>query len=151
MLCCRRVLRASGDSLQFTYTEVDWCSIFTLHLDPSAGLSRPVCRLSCWQQHSVNNNRSSYIYIIFSGFGGLEVACWPLVPRFVGSNPVEAIGFFRAKKSSARLPSEREVKPFAPCRIFAACKRTWKCMRGSRSFWSKLPAISHRSSSSFHY
>ena len=41
-----------------------------------------------------------------SGFGGLEVACWPLVPKFAGSNPTEAVGFFRAKKSSARLPSE---------------------------------------------
>jgi hypothetical protein len=41
-----------------------------------------------------------------SGFGGLEVACWPLVPKFVGSNPAEAVGFLRAKKSSARLPSE---------------------------------------------
>ena len=41
-----------------------------------------------------------------SGFGGLEVACWPLVPKFAGSNPAEAVGFFRAKKSSAHLPSE---------------------------------------------
>ena len=41
-----------------------------------------------------------------SGFGGLEVVCWPLVPKFAGSNPAEAVGFFRAKKSSARLPSE---------------------------------------------
>ena len=32
-----------------------------------------------------------------SGFGGLEVACWPLVPKFAGSNPAEAVGFFRAK------------------------------------------------------
>ena len=39
-------------------------------------------------------------------FGGLEVECWPLVPKFAGSNPAEAVGFFRAKKSSARLPSE---------------------------------------------
>ena len=31
---------------------------------------------------------------------------WPLVPKFAGSNPAEAVGFFRAKKSSARLPSE---------------------------------------------
>jgi hypothetical protein len=30
----------------------------------------------------------------------------PLVPKFAGSNPAEAVGFFRAKKSSARLPSE---------------------------------------------
>jgi hypothetical protein len=41
-----------------------------------------------------------------SGFGGLEVARWPLVPKFASSNPAEAVGFFRAKKSSARLPSE---------------------------------------------
>ena len=31
-----------------------------------------------------------------SGFGGLEVACWPLLPKFAGSNPAEAFGFFRA-------------------------------------------------------
>ena len=30
----------------------------------------------------------------------------PLVPKFAGSNPAKAVGFFRVKKSSARLPSE---------------------------------------------
>ena len=40
-----------------------------------------------------------------SGFGGLEVACWSLVPKFAGSNPAEAVGFFSTKKSSARLCS----------------------------------------------
>jgi len=46
--------------------------------------------------------------IIFNNpvYGGLEVACWPLVPKFAGSNPAEAVGFLRAKKSSARLPPE---------------------------------------------
>ena len=39
-------------------------------------------------------------YVFVNGFGGLEVACWPLVPKFAGSNPAEAIGFLRAKKSS---------------------------------------------------
>jgi hypothetical protein len=38
-------------------------------------------------------------------FGGLEVACWPLVPKFAGSNPAEAVGFNK-KKSTTRLPSE---------------------------------------------
>jgi hypothetical protein len=28
------------------------------------------------------------------------------LPKFAGSNPAEAVGFFRAKESSARLPSE---------------------------------------------
>jgi len=41
-----------------------------------------------------------------SDFGGLGVACWALVPKFTGTNPAEAIGFLRAKKSSARLSSE---------------------------------------------
>ena len=41
-----------------------------------------------------------------SGFGGLEVACWPLVLEFAGSDPAEVVEFFRAKNSSARLPSE---------------------------------------------
>ena len=49
-----------------------------------------------------------FVSVILSsiGFGGLELACWPLVPKFAGSNPAEAVGFLRAKKSSARLPSE---------------------------------------------
>ena len=34
---------------------------------------------------------------VFCCFDGLEVACWPLVPKFAGSNPAEAVGFFRAK------------------------------------------------------
>ena len=28
------------------------------------------------------------------------------IPKFMGTNPAKAVGFFRAKKSSARLPSE---------------------------------------------
>jgi hypothetical protein len=46
------------------------------------------------------------VYISLSGFDGLGVACWPLVPKFAVSNPAEAVGFLRAKKSSARLDSE---------------------------------------------
>ena len=42
----------------------------------------------------------------YSGFGGLEVACWPLVSKFAGSQPAETFGFLGRKKSSARLPSE---------------------------------------------
>jgi hypothetical protein len=52
----------------------------------------------------------------FSGFGGLGVACWPLVPKFAGSNPAEKILI---------TPSfGGEVKPSVPCRRFAACKRS---------------------------
>ena len=45
-------------------------------------------------------------YYCHISFGGLQVACWPLVPKFAGSNAAEAVRFLRAKKSSARLPSE---------------------------------------------
>jgi hypothetical protein len=31
------------------------------------------------------------------GFGGLEEACWPSVPKFAGLNPAEAVGFLRRK------------------------------------------------------
>ena len=32
-------------------------------------------------------------------FGDLEVACWPLVSKFAGSNPAEAVGFLRVNKN----------------------------------------------------
>ena len=59
-------------------------------------------------------------------FGGLGVACWPLVPNFAGSNPAEAVGFFRAKKIVSTPSFGGEVKPSVPCRRFAACKRSLK-------------------------
>jgi hypothetical protein len=41
---------------------------------------------------------SGSLHFEVSGFGGLEVACWPLVPKFAGSKPVEAVGFLRVNK-----------------------------------------------------
>jgi hypothetical protein len=56
-----------------------------------------------------------------SGFGGLEVACWPFVPKFPGSQPAEAVGFLG--------PSfEGEVKPSVPCRSFTTCRRSLNVM-----------------------
>ena len=34
---------------------------------------------------------------VLHGFGGLGVVCWPLVPKFAGSNPAEAVGFLGRK------------------------------------------------------
>jgi hypothetical protein len=51
-----------------------------------------------------NIRKNSYQCV--RGFGGLEDAFWPLVPKFAGSNRAETVGFFRAKKSPACLPSE---------------------------------------------
>ena len=49
--------------------------------------------------YTVLTEISLFTYIFLSGFGGLEVACWPLVPKFAGSNPAEAVGFLRVNKS----------------------------------------------------
>ena len=43
---------------------------------------------------------------IISGFGGLEVACWPLVPKFEGSNPAEAVGRKNPKHAFLRRGSK---------------------------------------------
>jgi hypothetical protein len=52
-------------------------------------------------------------YPSHSGFSGLEVACWPLVPKFVGSQKILGTPSFGG-----------EVKPSVPCRSFTACKRS---------------------------
>ena len=49
---------------------------------------------------SFNLNRSlvdNFFYICVSGFGGLEVVYWPLVPKFAGSHPAEAVEFLGRK------------------------------------------------------
>ena len=68
-----------------------------------------------------------------------------------GFKPGRSRRIFQGEKILSTPSFGREVKPFVPCRIFSAHKRTRKCMRGSRSFRSKLPVISRPSSSSFHY
>jgi len=51
--------------------------------------------------------------IYLSGFGGLEVPCWPLVPQVRGFAPEKILS----------TPSfGGEVKPSVPCRSFTACK-----------------------------
>ena len=65
-------------------------------------------RTAAFRHRSHHQDVLTKVSLCESGFGGLglEVTCWPLVPKFAGSNPAEAVGFFRAKKSSARVPSE---------------------------------------------
>jgi hypothetical protein len=48
-----------------------------------------------------------------SGFGGLEVACSPLVPKFVGSHPAEAMGFL-GRKNPQRAFLRRGSKAVGP-------------------------------------
>ena len=84
-------------------------------------------------------------YNVQCGFDGLGVACWPLVPKFAGSNPAETVGFLGRKNLST--PSFKgEVKPQVPCRRFAACKRSIN-LRGSRNLGKITGQISR---SQFH-
>ena len=65
----------------------------------------------------------STTFVRSSDFGGLEVPCWPLVPKFAVSHPAEAVGLGRKKILST--PSfAGDVKLSVPCRSFTACKRT---------------------------
>ena len=68
-------------------------------------------------------HKEFFFFLIFphNGFGGLEVACWPLVPEFAGSNPAEAVGLLRInKKSSAR----RGAWMFVCCDCFVLSGRS---------------------------
>jgi hypothetical protein len=75
----------------------------------------------------VQGKRTDLTHVVtlkMGGFGGLVVSMLASGTQdLAGSNPADAVGFFRAKKSTACLPS-------VPCRRFAACKRTlrftWK-------------------------
>ena len=70
--------------------------------------------------------RQSCLYVCtvtrVSGFGGLEVACWPLVLKFAGSHPAEAVGFLGRKKILSTASFGGKITPSVPC-SFTACKR----------------------------
>jgi len=52
------------------------------------------CSLSLFSRSS---HQSAVANFLVSGFGGLEVGCWPMVPKFAGSHPAEAVGFLGRK------------------------------------------------------
>jgi len=74
-------------------------------------------------------------------FGGLEVECWSLVPKFAGSHPAEAVGFLGAKKILSTPSFGGEVKPSVPCHSSTACKRSLNVTWNS-AFRQNLPDIS---------
>jgi len=94
------------------------------------GSSYARCNKSSWPSFVLLYEGCPFITLCHSGFGGLEVACWPLVPNFVGSHPAEAVGFLGRKKILSTPSFGGEVNPSVPCRSVTACKRslnvTWK-------------------------
>jgi hypothetical protein len=89
------------------------------------------------KEHSPSANE--ILSSIQKGFGGLEVACWPLVPKFAGSNPAEAVGFF-GRKNPQHASLWRGSKAVCPTSCFTAYKRTQKWR--SRHFRQNFSAIS---------
>jgi len=59
------------------------------------------------------------------GFGGIEVACWPLVPKFGGLEVAcwPLVPKFWGEEILSTPSFGGEVKPSVPCRSFTACKR----------------------------
>ena len=60
-----------------------------------------ICRPHKLGAHQFQGKIKLYIYT--SSFVDLEVACWPLVPKFAGSNPTEAVGFLRVTKNPQQV------------------------------------------------
>ena len=71
-------------SSRFAGTRVSECGVI------SKGLFRYVAHML---RHSYRTQTLKMNSVCSSetSFGGLEVACWPLVPKFAGSNPAEKI------------------------------------------------------------
>ena len=68
-----------------------------------------------------------------------------------GFKPGRSRRIFQGGKILSTPSFEREVKPFAPCRRFTACKRSLNVTWKSGIFRQNSSAISRPSSSSFHY
>jgi hypothetical protein len=52
--------------------------------------------------------------VTVSDIGGLDVGCWPLEAKLAGSNPDEAVGFFRAKKILSTQSFRKGSKAVGP-------------------------------------
>jgi hypothetical protein len=67
--------------------------------------------------NATNTSKLTVAYLVtpyVSGFGGLEVTCWPLVPKFEGSHPAEAFGFLRQKIILSTPSFGGKLKPSVP-------------------------------------
>ena len=92
LLCC-------NTELSYLCCIASQCSVLLTSMSVMSELNLSFrIRISFWM--------ISFCVVYYCRFGGLGVACWPLVPKFAGSNPAETVGFLRTKKSSVRFPSE---------------------------------------------
>ena len=80
------------------------------------------------------------MYVIFplSGLSGLEVACWPLVPKFAGSNLAEAIGFLGVNKNPRHVGGHGYLSV-----VIVVCCQV-EVTATDHSFRGVLPTVVHR-------
>ena len=74
----------------------------TANLPPNYMTTAQRVTISINIQYTVRGSNSVLRLAILtevSGFGGAELACWPLIPNFEGSNPAEAVGFLKGDKN----------------------------------------------------
>jgi hypothetical protein len=50
------------------------------------------CPVSTYIFNAIHHFKAQ-VYGSLGRFGGLDVGCWPLVPKFTGSHLAEAVGF----------------------------------------------------------
>jgi len=94
---------------------------------PETLTAAPGLQWDCFTFTFTSQYHSSNAYIIYptrtvgfylvnpqpSCFGGLEVACWPLVPKFTGLHPAEAVEFL-GQKNPQHAFLRRENKAVGP-------------------------------------
>jgi hypothetical protein len=93
-----------------------------------------------YQMKPACNGKNNFVpYGPISGFGGLEVACWPT--QVCGFKPGQSLRIFKGKKILSTPSFGGEAKPSVPCRRFVACKRSLE-LRGCRILGKICPNIS---------
>ena len=81
------------------------------------GSSRVKFTFYSWHFEKFRNCNTRFtlqVCINISGFSGLEVACCPLVLKFAGSNPAEAVGFFQGEKNPQHALLRKRSKVVFP-------------------------------------
>ena len=93
-------------------------------LGPTKPLIQFVPEMMVTNYQSKLRNLADELRLFTSGFDGLEVSCWPFVPKFAGSQPDRSPRIFRTKNIFSAPSFGGEVKPSVPCRSFTGCKRS---------------------------
>ena len=75
--------------------EHDVCWLQKIYRGADKSLTRSTSRSILFDGENISFDAS----LVISGFGGAEIGCWPLIPKFAGSNPAEAVGFLQGDKN----------------------------------------------------